>query len=108
MTQSSPQLRRLLPKEGKLNKDAMTNLLYPGGAPALVGANSPVGLAGTLMSLLLADEIDRYPTEVGLQADRKEGNPLLPTPACSSMFVAANRLATACSWLQIVWQQHVF
>lgn len=42
---------------------------YPGGYLALVGANSPAGLASRPVRILLADEIDRY-------SPTKEGDPL--------------------------------
>lgn len=42
---------------------------YPGGYLALVGANSPAGLASRPIRVLLCDEIDRYTTT-------KEGDPL--------------------------------
>lgn len=42
---------------------------YPGGYLAMVGANSPAGLASRPIRILLADEIDRYGTT-------KEGDPL--------------------------------
>lgn len=42
---------------------------YPGGYIALVGANSPAGLASRPIRVLLADELDRM-------GDTKEGDPL--------------------------------
>lgn len=42
---------------------------YPGGYIALVGANSPAGLASRPIRVLLADEVDRY-------GFTKEGDPL--------------------------------
>lgn len=42
---------------------------YPGGYIAMVGANSPAGLASRPIRVLLADEVDRY-------TSTKEGNPL--------------------------------
>ena len=42
---------------------------YPGGYLALVGANSPAGLASRPIRVLLADEVDRY-------GYTKEGDPL--------------------------------
>tara|TARA_Y100001001_G_scaffold59284_1_gene56110 strand:- start:18140 stop:19987 length:1848 start_codon:yes stop_codon:yes gene_type:complete len=42
---------------------------YPGGYIAMVGANSPAGLASRPVRVVLADEIDRY-------VDTKEGDPL--------------------------------
>lgn len=42
---------------------------YAGGYIALVGANSPAGLASRPIRILLADEIDRYGVT-------QEGDPL--------------------------------
>lgn len=42
---------------------------YPGGYVALVGTNSPAGLASRPIRILLADEVDRY-------VDTREGDPL--------------------------------
>lgn len=42
---------------------------FPGGYMALVGANSPAGLASRPIRVLLADEVDRY-------TETKEGKPL--------------------------------
>ena len=42
---------------------------YPGGYIAMVGANSPAGLASRPIRVLLADEVDRY-------TSTKEGDPL--------------------------------
>ena len=42
---------------------------YPGGYIAMVGANSPAGLASRPIRVLLADEVDRYQST-------KEGDPL--------------------------------
>ena len=42
---------------------------YPGGYLALVGANSPAGLASRPIRVLLCDEVDRY-------GETKEGDPL--------------------------------
>lgn len=62
-------------KEGRgTEKKSSTTILmkhYPGGFLALVGANSPAGLASRPIRILLADEVDRYPESAG-----KEGDPL--------------------------------
>ncbi|MCG7435555.1 phage terminase large subunit family protein [Lysinibacillus fusiformis] len=44
---------------------------FPGGHLTLVGANSPAGLASRPIRVVLADEVDRFPTSAG-----KEGDPL--------------------------------
>ena len=43
---------------------------FPGGNIALVGANSPSGLAGRPRRVVLMDEVDRFPASAG-----KEGDP---------------------------------
>ena len=62
-------------KEGRgTEKKSSTTILmkhYSGGFLALVGANSPAGLASRPIRILLADEVDRYPESAG-----KEGDPL--------------------------------
>lgn len=56
---------------GTSRKTGATILMktFPGGYLALVGANSPAGLASRPIRVLLADEVDRYGTT-------KEGDPL--------------------------------
>lgn len=58
---------------GSEKKSSATILMkhYPGGYLAMVGANSPAGLASRPIRVLLADEVDRYPESAG-----KEGDPL--------------------------------
>lgn len=43
--------------------------VFPGGALTLVGANSPAGLASRPIRVILADEVDRYPTSAGTEGD---------------------------------------
>jgi len=52
-------------------KNTLMKKFFPGGYLAIVGANSPVGLASRPVKVLLADEIDRWP-----ESARKEGDPL--------------------------------
>lgn len=60
-------------KEGRGTSRKTANTIrmkrYPGGYLALVGSNSPAGLASRPIRVLLCDEIDRYGTT-------KEGDPL--------------------------------
>lgn len=65
-------LKKLIGEEKK--KDSKNTILkkyFPGGYIAIVGSNSPVGLAARPVRVLLADEIDRWPESAG-----KEGDPL--------------------------------
>ena len=75
MFQHSPGLRGKL-EEGKdgrgtAKKSSTTIRMkhFPGGYLALVGANSPAGLASRPIRVLLCDEVDRY-------GETKEGDPL--------------------------------
>lgn len=71
----SPALRGLLDegKDGRGAAKKSSNTIrmkhYPGGYIAMVGANSPSGLASRPIRVVLGDEIDRY-------SDTKEGDPL--------------------------------
>ncbi len=60
-------------KLGDENKKSSTNTLlnkfFPGGYIAIVGANSPVGLASRPIKILLCDEIDRWPQSAGDEGD---------------------------------------
>ncbi len=75
MFQHSPGLRGKLEdgKDGRgtAKKSSTTIRMkhYPGGYLALVGANSPAGLASRPIRVLLCDEVDRY-------GETKEGDPL--------------------------------
>jgi phage terminase large subunit GpA-like protein len=42
---------------------------YPGGSLAIVGANSPAGLAGRPRRVVLLDEVDRFPASAGTEGD---------------------------------------
>jgi phage terminase large subunit GpA-like protein len=52
-------------------KNTIMKKFFPGGYIAIVGANSPVGLASRPIKALLCDEIDRWP-----ESAKKEGDPL--------------------------------
>lgn len=43
--------------------------IFPGGSLSLVGANSPSGLASRPVRILLADEVDRFPSSAGSEGD---------------------------------------
>lgn len=42
---------------------------FPGGRLAIVGANSPAGLASRPVRVVLADEVDRWPVSAGSEGD---------------------------------------
>ena len=68
----TPVLRTKIGREK--SRDAKNTILkkyFPGGYVAIVGANSPVGLAARPVKKLFLDEIDRFP-----ESARKEGDPV--------------------------------
>ena len=71
MLRDTPALREIVgvPRA----RDASNTLLHKrassGAVLTIAGANSPVSLASRPIRLLLADEIDRYPTSVGAEGD---------------------------------------
>lgn len=72
MIRDAPRLREKI-KDAK-SRDSDNTILekgFPGGYIAMTGANSPVGLSSRPIRILLADEVDRFPTTAG-----KEGDPL--------------------------------
>lgn len=56
---------------GKNGSNNVLKKIFAGGMLAVIGANSPVGLASRPIQVLLCDEIDRYPTSA-----RNEGDPV--------------------------------
>jgi phage terminase large subunit GpA-like protein len=72
MIRDTPALNKVMGKEKiKNSKDTILKKYFPGGFIAIVGANSPVGLASRPIKILEADEIDRWPESAG-----NEGDPL--------------------------------
>jgi len=68
----TPVLRAIIGSEKtRDSKNTTMKKFFPGGYIAIVGANSPVGLASRPIKILLADEIDRWP-----ESAKKEGDPL--------------------------------
>ncbi|MGL5058615.1 MAG: phage terminase large subunit family protein, partial [Microcoleus sp.] len=82
MVRDSPVLRGLIkdPK-GRNSNNTILHKQFPGGAIAIVGANSPSGLASRPIRVVLADEIDRYPLSAGT-----EGDPLTLVEARTTTF----------------------
>lgn len=72
MYRDSPQLSKLVTKDK--SRDSRNTILYksfPGGRINIAGANSPASLASKPIRVVIADEIDRFPTSAG-----KEGDPV--------------------------------
>ena len=90
MFTESPSLAHLL--RGNYKRDKSNSVLfkeYPGGILALTGANSPVGLSSMPIRIVLLDEVDRYPLDVGSGAGRGgkgEGDPCALAIARSRTF----------------------
>ena len=57
--------------KSRTSANTIRNKSFPGGHLALIGANSPSGLASRPIRIVLADEVDRYNASAG-----DEGNPL--------------------------------
>jgi phage terminase large subunit GpA-like protein len=70
MIRDTPALRNLI-SDAKSRDSGNTVLTksFPGGYLALVGANSPAGLASRPIRIVLADEIDRFPVSAGTEGD---------------------------------------
>jgi len=70
LLRSTPSLRDKV-KDPRARDSGNTTLhkVFPGGALTIVGANSPSGLASRPVRILLADEVDRYPTSAGTEGD---------------------------------------
>ncbi|MGJ4961583.1 phage terminase large subunit family protein [Bradyrhizobium sp. HKCCYLRH3061] len=71
-----PMLRDTPRLAGKVSapqsRDASNTLRqkqFPGGRLAIVGANSPAGLASRPVRIVLADEVDRWPVSAGSEGD---------------------------------------
>lgn len=72
----APMLRDCPALAGKVSspqaRDASNTLrqkVFHGGRLAIVGANSPAGLASRPVRVVLADEVDRYPVSAGSEGD---------------------------------------
>lgn len=72
----APMLRDTTCLHGKVSesksRDSNNTILmkrFKGGYLAVIGANSPAGLASRPIRILLADEIDRYPPSAGTEGD---------------------------------------
>jgi phage terminase large subunit GpA-like protein len=70
LVRSTPALRGKI-KDPRARDSGNTTLhkVFPGGALTLVGANSAAGLASRPVRILLADEVDRFPSSAGTEGD---------------------------------------
>lgn len=82
MYRDSLQLSKLIVKDK--SRDSRNTILYktyPGGRINIAGANSPASLASKPIRVVIADEIDRFPTSAG-----KEGDPVSLVTARTTTF----------------------
>jgi phage terminase large subunit GpA-like protein len=74
MLQDTPRLRGKVSDERVRSKERGNTIKqkrFPGGSLAIIGANSPANLASRPIRVVLYDEIDRYPINVGKLAQRE-------------------------------------
>ncbi len=72
MLRDTPALQGKVDTKSRYSGNTIMKKNFPGGHITIVGANSPIGLASRPIKVLLADEVDRYPSSAGT-----EGDPLL-------------------------------
>ena len=69
MIRSTPALSAVIDQRERQSGTTKLRKDYPGGYVALVGSNSPAGLASRPIRVLLCDEVDRY-------VETREGDPV--------------------------------
>ena len=70
MLRDSPALRgRVAATKSRNSENTVRQKKFPGGSLAIVGANSPAGLASRPIRVLCCDEVDRYPPSAGAEGD---------------------------------------
>lgn len=93
MIGESPALSTIFPKERSRDATNTASMKeFPGGLLIVGGANSPASLSSMPAGKLMADEIDRYPRDVGRDAEGGgEGDPLDLAEARLSAFPRAKK-----------------
>lgn len=74
MLRDTPVLAEIVRPRSRDTTNTLLKKTYPAGYLALVGANSPTGLAGRSVRDFYGDELDRWPLAVG-----RDGDPLAQT-----------------------------
>ena len=70
LVEASPRLRyRVADMKSRDSANTLRAKEFRGGVWVLVGANSPTDLASTPVRILLCDEVDRWPPELGAEGD---------------------------------------
>lgn len=90
MFAASPALRPLVSDTRKDADATITLKMYPGGFLAVAWASSSAQLASRPIRVLLADEIDRWPTETG-----NDGDPYAQAVARTSTFGSRRKIVAA-------------
>ena len=69
MIRDTPRLTDKVDVKSRYAGNTIMKKNFPGGHITIVGANSATGLASRPIKVLLADEVDRYPTSAGTEGD---------------------------------------
>jgi phage terminase large subunit GpA-like protein len=70
MLRDTPALAgKVVAARGNQSGSTTTEKIYPGGTLELLSANSPADLAGRTFRVVLMDEVDRFPANVGGEGD---------------------------------------
>ncbi|MDO4439212.1 MAG: phage terminase large subunit family protein [Eubacteriales bacterium] len=69
MIRDTPRLTGKVDVKSRYAGNTIMKKNFPGGHITIVGANSATGLASRPIKVLLADEVDRYPTSAGTEGD---------------------------------------
>lgn len=69
MIRDTPELRDKVEVKSRYSGNTIMKKNFPGGHITIVGANSATGLASRPIKVLLADEVDRYPSSAGTEGD---------------------------------------
>ena len=69
MLRDTPVLRNLVDTKSRYSGNTILKKNFPGGHVTIIGANSPASLASRPIKVLLADEVDRYPSSAGTEGD---------------------------------------
>lgn len=70
MLRDTPRLRgKVRDARSRNSGNTILQKAFPGGSLAVIGANSPAGLASRPIRIVLADEIDRWPASAGTEGD---------------------------------------
>ena len=69
MIRDTPKLRDKMDVKSRYSGNTILKKNFPGGHVTIVGANSDAGLASRPINVVLADEVDRYPSSAGTEGD---------------------------------------